>query len=189
MTSHPTEVKLPESLEAIRALCAGYVEWRVCTDDGAYCMSFNRDNSRNPEQEANEWLAKHLADYPHRFMPYKVQRVVVQSQLQEEALALIARLSDAESDLKARDAEIERLRGDAERLDWLDGLNCALNKQNGTTYQWKLVLSPNVVRLMAGRHDKGYIGDIDLHDSDARGVSSCRTAIDQVRATGGEKAK
>jgi hypothetical protein len=100
-----TAPKLPEGLEAIRALCAGRVEWRVARDDGAYCMSFNRDDSLNPEQEANEWLARHLFDYPERFLGYKVQRVVVQSQLQEEALALIVRLSDAQAALQALAAE------------------------------------------------------------------------------------
>jgi len=104
MTTAP---KLPEGLETIRALCAGRVEWRVARDGGACCMSFNRDDSCNPEQEANEWLARHLCDYPERFMGYKVQRVVVQSQLQEEALALIVRLSDAQAALQALAAEKE----------------------------------------------------------------------------------
>lgn len=103
-------------------------------------------------------------------------------------LALVTTLSDAqsalESERQAHAAEVERLRADAERLDFLDSLNRALNTQYGTTYQWKLVLSPNVVRLMAGRHDKGYIGDIDLHDSDAHGSASCRAAIDQAIARG-----
>jgi len=113
MTTAP---KLPEGLETIRALCAGRVEWRVARDDGACCMSFNRDDSCNPEQEANEWLARHLCDYPERFMGYKVQRVVVQSQLQEEALALIVRLSDAQAALQAQAAEKDALLAEASRL-------------------------------------------------------------------------
>jgi hypothetical protein len=110
MTSTPSSPKLAEGLEAIRALCVGRAEWRVARDDGAYCMSFSREDSHNPEQEANEWLARHLCDYPERFMGYKVQRVVVQSQLQEEALALIVRLSDAQASIQALEAEVAGLR-------------------------------------------------------------------------------
>ena len=80
--------------------------------------------------------------------------------------------------LDATERAAKKAAADTRRLDWLDGLNSVMNKHYGTTYQWRLVLSPNVVRLMAGRHDSGYIGDIDLHDSDARGVASCRIAID-----------
>lgn len=104
---------LPEAEKAIRDLCVGRVEWRVAGDDGAYCMSFDRDDSRDPEQEANEWLAKHQRDYPERFMPYKVRRVVVQSRLQEEALRLLSLLA-------SKDAEIERLRDVLERLQRFD---------------------------------------------------------------------
>lgn len=70
---------------------------------------------------------------------------------------------------------------DSARLDWLDGLNVALNRHYGTTYRWKLVLSPNVVRLMSGPAGSGYVAAVDLHDSDARGVPSCRQAIDEAR--------
>lgn len=71
---------------------------------------------------------------------------------------------------------------DRERLDWLDGLNAALNGHYGTTYGWKLVLSPNIVRLMTGPAGPGRVADIDLHDSEARGATSCREAIDVARA-------
>ena len=158
MTSHPKEPKLPESLGA--SFTHGMPSVEDCTVALVRAL-----------QDEKGWL--------HDYADAIVRDAIERKHLER---------SDAESALKARDAEIERVRGDAERLDWLDGLNRALNKQNGTTYQWKLVLSPNVVRLMAGRHDNGCIGDIDLHDSDARGVSSCRAAIDQARATGGEKA-
>lgn len=70
---------------------------------------------------------------------------------------------------------------DTARLDWLDSMNEALNRRNGTTYRWKLILSPMVVRLMAGQHVDGRVGDIDLHDSEARGAASCRQAIDEAR--------
>lgn len=118
--THPNETPEPLAQEqagemAIRDLCVGRVEWHCSTDDGAYCMSFDRDNSRDPEREAAEWLERHQRDYPHRFMAYKVRRVVVQSQLQEEALALLSRLSDATAALQAKDAEIAGLKADAER--------------------------------------------------------------------------
>lgn len=88
-------------------------------------------------------------------------------------------------------AEIDRLRAelaeakrDAGRLDWMDSLNARLNAHYGTTYRWKLVLSPNVVRLMAGPASPGHIAAIDLHDSDARGAPSCRDVIDAEMAKG-----
>lgn len=72
---------------------------------------------------------------------------------------------------------------DAERLDWLDSLNARLNRHYGTTYQWDLVLSPNVIRLMAGPGGNGHMADIDLHDSAPKpqGAPSIREAIDHAR--------
>ncbi len=72
-------------------------------------------------------------------------------------------------------------REDAERLDWLDSMNAKLNSYYGTTYRWEIVLSPHVVRLMAGPGGNGYVADIDLNDSAANGVPSCREAIDHAR--------
>lgn len=84
----------------------------------------------------------------------------------------------------------EAVRRDAERLDFLDSLNAALNLHYGTDYGWRLILSPNIVRLMSGRHQNGYVGDIDLNDSEGskhRG-KSCRDAIDAAmqRTSGGD---
>lgn len=78
----------------------------------------------------------------------------------------LVRLTDAESALKARDAEIERLRGDAERLDYL--------QRRGAT----------VEILPAGPSWKFQVGG--FHGAVSPDI---RTAIDQARATGGEKAK
>jgi|GEM_PF-5251463 len=92
---------------------------------------------------------------------------------------------------KARIAELVRERDgllkDKARLDYLDRMNESLNAHYGTTYKWRLVLSPNVTRLMTGRQDNGYVGDIDLHDSDALGKSSCREAIDAALAQQGKE--
>lgn len=71
------------------------------------------------------------------------------------------------------EAECAELRADKARLDYLDRCNAALNARYGTTYRWKLIQSHNVNRLM--------IGDfaVDLHDSQPRGLPSCRDAIDE----------
>lgn len=69
---------------------------------------------------------------------------------------------------------------DTVRFDWLDSMNAALNKHNNTVYRWKLVLSPNVVRLMAGAQAKGFVGDLDLNDANVHGHASCRAAIDEA---------
>jgi hypothetical protein len=89
------------------------------------------------------------------------------------------------SDYAALEAECERLRADKARLDWLDQQNAALNRHYGTTYQWKVILSQNITRLMTGRQWGGYCGDIDLNDANSgtNAVASCREAIDEARNT------
>jgi hypothetical protein len=79
--------------------------------------------------------------------------------------------------------EVRALREDKARLDYLDCMNTQLNKFYDTTYQWKVILSPNIVRLTAGRQWAGYVGDIDLNDAQCGEGSfeSCRKAIDDAR--------
>ncbi|WP_288927252.1 hypothetical protein [uncultured Maritimibacter sp.] len=71
-------------------------------------------------------------------------------------------------------AEIEHLRADRDRLDFLDECNARLNEKSGTKYGWKMVMNHNVNRLMT---QKGHLA-VDLNDADAVGVPSCRKAID-----------
>lgn len=78
-------------------------------------------------------------------------------------------------------AENARLREDAARLDWLDSMSARLNQHYGTQYQWELAVSPNIVRLMFGAGGNGHVAAIDLNDSAANGVPSCREAIDRAR--------
>ena len=80
-------------------------------------------------------------------------------------------------------AEVRKLREDAARLDWLDTMNANLNRHYGTTYQWKVILSPNITRLMTGRQWAGYVGDVDLNDAQCGSdtSASCRDAIDAAR--------
>jgi hypothetical protein len=79
--------------------------------------------------------------------------------------------------------EVRALREDKARLDYLDRMNAQLNKFYGTTYQWRVILSPNIIRLTAGRQWAGYVGDIDLNDAQCGEGSfdSCRKAIDDAR--------
>lgn len=92
---------------------------------------------------------------------------------------------------KARIAELEAERAelirDKAKLDFLDRMNAALNQRYGTSYKWKLILSPNVTRLMSGRQMSGHVGDIDLNDAEAFGTESCRDAIDAALAQQGEE--
>jgi hypothetical protein len=90
-------------------------------------------------------------------------------------------LSDS-PETKLLDA-VRALREDKARLDYLDCMNAQLNKFYDTTYQWKVILSPNIVRLTAGRQWAGYVGDIDLNDVQCGEGSfdSCRKAIDDAR--------
>jgi hypothetical protein len=79
-------------------------------------------------------------------------------------------------------AALEAAAADKRRLDFLDKLNAKLNEHYGTTYGWKLILSPNIVRLMSGNHHRGFVGDIDLNDANCGLTSfdSCRKAIDEA---------
>lgn len=78
-----------------------------------------------------------------------------------------------EAECAALRTEVADLSADKARLDYLDRCNAALNAAYGTTYRWKMIQSHNVNRLM--------IGDfaVDLHDSEANGLPSCRDAIDE----------
>lgn len=96
-----------------------------------------------------------------------------------EAIATLQSERDANAMLTAA---VEELLADAERLDWLDSMNAALNERNGTVYGWRLILSPNIVRLLAEHHAEGRKGNIDLNDANARMPTSCRAAIDAARA-------
>ncbi|MCY1236211.1 hypothetical protein D9M72_488570 [compost metagenome] len=82
MTSHPTEPKLPESLEV--------VAW----------LYYEGEADALPKPGQDVWRSILLT--LNRHDAYKNETALV-------------RLTDAESALKARDAEIERLRGDADR--------------------------------------------------------------------------
>jgi len=73
-------------------------------------------------------------------------------------------------------AEVERLRADKERLDYLDEANARLNAKYGTSYKWRVIMNHNVNRLMLGP------GKVDLNDMEANGLPSCRDAIDEARA-------
>ena len=78
-------------------------------------------------------------------------------------------------------SRIRDLEADAKRLDWLDSMNLKLNAHYGTTYKWKLILSPNVIRIASGKAGNGYVADIDLQDSFPKGFDSVRKAIDRAR--------
>lgn len=98
-----------------------------------------------------------------------------------------ARCSVLDQRVLELEAERADLILDKARLDFLDRMNAALNQRYGTSYKWKLILSPNVVRLMTGMQNNGYVGDVDLNDSNANGEQSCRHAIDAALARQGKE--
>lgn len=71
-------------------------------------------------------------------------------------------------------AEVERLERDRDRLDFLDGLNRAINSRYGTDYRWEMVINHNVNRLMCK-----FPYGVDLNDAKAHGFRSCRDVIDR----------
>ena len=96
--------------------------------------------------------------------------------------AATKREAEAEWNDRAALVDDAKASADSARLDWLDARNASLNNHYGTNYGWRLILSPNVVRLMRDGHASvsGYLTDIDLHDSEGgtRKARSCRDAID-----------
>lgn len=78
----------------------------------------------------------------------------------DDAVSLLRRIAGEES-------------ADKNRLDFLDGMNTALNARYGTTYRWELILNHNINRLMLGHMI------VDLNDAKPFGLRSCRVAIDR----------
>jgi hypothetical protein len=78
-----------------------------------------------------------------------------------------------EAKLARLTAEAEKLRGDGERLDWLEKLNKRLNERHGTVYQWKMIINENVNRLFL----------VDLNDAECGfgSFATPRAAIDAAR--------
>lgn len=100
-----------------------------------------------------------------------------------EVDALHRAISEHQAEIARLNALLTSLAADGQRLDFLDRCNAALNRHYGTNYGWKLIRSPNVVRLMSQASTaSGYLSDIDLHDSDGsvNKHKSCRDAIDQA---------
>ena len=75
-------------------------------------------------------------------------------------------------------AEIERLKEDKARLDYLDEANLRLNAEYGTNYGWGMVMNHNVNRLFLKD-----VNTLDLKDSHGGYYKhrSCRDAIDCQR--------
>lgn len=81
---------------------------------------------------------------------------------------------DLAEEAQALREEVAELRRDKGRLDRLDQLNVALNAKYGTTYKWQVIVNHNINRLMLGHLQ------IDLNDSAAFGLPSCRDALDTI---------
>ncbi|MCY1220565.1 hypothetical protein D9M72_325840 [compost metagenome] len=155
MTSHPKEPNLPESLEAIRAALAVFPK--------GWATVFHEVREREPgvveigalwedSDDLAEVITVDTGNYYADAAAMPMAKFI--AACNPEA---IATLLDA---LKARDAEIERLRGDAERYQFLRGRNGDFTVERYTN-GWATCFGPK---------------ELDA-------------AIDQARATGGEKAK
>ena len=74
------------------------VVWRMQKPDGAYCMEWDRRTTMHPEMEATEYYAEHAAKYPENAAQYKIARVEVLSEHDEDcnrAAALIRAMAAA----------------------------------------------------------------------------------------------
>lgn len=137
MTSHPTEPKLPESLEVVAE------PFKALRESTAAVLT-PIGNMTDRQTVVLRTMERRLA-FQQACNPHTID-------------TLLRRLTDAESALKTRDAEIERLRG-------------ALRTSRGHVQHNSLNAPQQWLRTQAA---------FDLQELDA--------AIDQARATGGEKA-
>ncbi|MEL6758190.1 MAG: hypothetical protein AAFP81_17295 [Pseudomonadota bacterium] len=78
------------------------------------------------------------------------------------------------TDRRVDEDELEELRADKARLDFLDEANARLNAQAGAFYGWEIIFNHNVNRLMVANSQLA----VDLNDARAHGYKSCRDAID-----------
>lgn len=93
---------MSDQFQRLRELSGGYEEWQVRKDDGIVAW-FNHTMSPTPERDANAWLQNHQREYPARFAGYEVRKERVYTEIQSEALALLA--------------EVEGLRKDKDRTE------------------------------------------------------------------------
>lgn len=108
-------------IQRLREQSRGFEEWRVESPiDGAFCMSFTRDDSLRPEQDARGWLSEHLLRHPDsQFKDYLVKRHTVQTakdKAMTEAAAELERLRHWQQIANDRSVEIYRLNDELERL-------------------------------------------------------------------------
>lgn len=174
--------KIDKALATVADLCEGKIKWT---------MHVPAEHDRDPDLV----IADALMTAKSLIATLPAQDAAIASDVRDAALEEAAAMFDPHphaemfrtniaADIRAlKSSPLPMANEDRERLDFLDRLNAALNKRYGTAYGWKLILSPNVVRLMSGRQEKGYVGDIDLNDSGCRheSFSSCRAAIDAAR--------
>ncbi|MCP1558606.1 UNVERIFIED_ORG: hypothetical protein M2438_002693 [Methylobacterium sp. SuP10 SLI 274] len=128
--------------------------------------------------EAREVVARcnnSFGSYSYHLNPHPAEQI---EKVKWQSRSEWQRAEAAEARSAQLQAEVEALKEDAARLDFLDGCNARLNASYGTHYGWKLVLNHNVNRLMLGDMK------VDLHDSEGGNdkLPSCRLAIDQARA-------
>ena len=85
---------MSDIVQRLREASQGREEWRVADPEtGAYCMAFSHAGSPNPEREAREWLADHIARFPNSPNATKVVTHAIahflDDQMQIEAADLI----------------------------------------------------------------------------------------------------
>lgn len=128
--------------------------------------------SRNSAQALADWLDSFLKREPDS---NDVLDMTLDKLMALHAYATVATTAAATHSEKKDNS-------DTDRLDWLDRMNLALNKQYGTQYGWKVILSPNVVRLMMQSPFVTEMALIDLNDTDGGQYryTSVRAALDEA---------
>ena len=95
-------LRLADELEY---LAHGRTEWRVQDPiSKAYCISFDRASSLNPERDAREWLSSHVSNHPNSPKArYEVAQSLCFTYLEESARQAASLLRTQ----AARNAELE----------------------------------------------------------------------------------
>ena len=108
-------LRLADELEY---LAHGRTEWRVQDPiSKAYCISFDRASSLNPERDAREWLSSHVSNHPNSPKArYEVAQSLCFTYLEESARQAASLLRTQAARIASLEAERDQLRAEVERL-------------------------------------------------------------------------
>jgi len=114
-------LRLADELEY---LAHGRTEWRVQDPiSKAYCISFDRASSLNPERDAREWLSSHVSNHPNSPKArYEVAQSLCFTYLEESARQAASLLRTQAARIASLEAERDQLSAEVNEQARLNGM-------------------------------------------------------------------